>query len=104
MPVSGIRETYKQMIFSTKCRLFGSNNSDRQLKAYSVCAIELTPVEFALNDNEPIEMYINHPGRIYSYIETCEMADEQRCWTDTLVPGIDYMFYPSDKYSVRMIF
>ena len=103
-PVSGIRSTYGQMVFSQKCPLYADEDNDRYLKAYDVCAIELGPIEFALVGNDPIEMYINHPYKIYSFIETCELAGQLRCWTDPLEPGLDYIFYPNDKYSVRLIF
>ena len=104
IPVSGLRETFGQMVFSSACPEFGNDKDDRSLQAYSVCAIELTNIEFAFNRGEPIEMYVNHPHKIYSFIETCEIADRKRCFTDVLEPGLDYIFYPSDKYAIRLVF
>ena len=92
VPNSGIRDTYGEMVFSSKCPLYGGNDDDRSLIAYTHCAVELTPIEFRFNGNEPIELYINHPSQIYSFIETCEISGSLRCWTDMLEPGLDYLF------------
>ena len=92
------------MVFSSKCPLYANTSDDRSLSAYSLCAVELTPIEFAFNNNEPIELYINHPSQIYSFIETCEISGSLRCWTDMLEPGLDYYFYATDKYSIRLMF
>ena len=62
VPLSGLRDNYLDMVFSSKCPLYANTADDRSLSAYSLCAVELTPIEFALNDNEPVELYINHPS------------------------------------------
>lgn len=50
-----------------------------------------------------ITLYVNHPGQMNSWIETCRVADGL-CETLQLQQGLDYSLVNTPDYQMRYIF
>lgn len=60
-PMSDVRESKNEMVFSDPCERYGDYNDDRIVKAYSQCSMRFTERIFELNDMNDITAYVNSP-------------------------------------------
>ena len=94
-PLSNVRESTKEMIFSDPCERYGDQPDDRIVKAYSTCSMLFTKRLFELNDDNDITAYVNTPVSVNSFREICT---DRGCETRELFIGVDhYLTYDPEK-------
>ena len=67
VPLSGIRDSTAEMVFSNPCNQHGDDSDDRIVPAYSECSIRFTKKMFELNRDKPITAYVNTPSKVNSF-------------------------------------
>ena len=83
---------------------WGTELDDRILKGYEFCTLGFTKRDFNRARDGKITLYVNHPTRILSWIETCSTVEEKKCETINLEQGLKYTLTYNPDVSVLYIF
>ena len=100
-PLSGVRQSTNEMVFSDPCVQEGLETDDRRVPAYSECSIRFTRRMFELNGMDPITAYVNTPLEVLCFKESCTSGS---CETEVLFKGVDHYQEYNEDVEVRFIF
>ena len=89
IPVGGARESLSTLRKQKQCEAWGSEPDDVHLSGYDYCTLEFSKSQFDRSPDNKIVLYVNHPGKILSWVETCNNTD-QSCITENLEQGLAY--------------
>lgn len=89
-----------------KCENWGDESiDDVSLNGYQTCVLRFTKQEYDLAPNNEIDLYVNHPTDMLSWIETCwTNTPERKCVYETLDPGLNYILVWHEDYNVSFLF
>ncbi len=87
------------------------NADDFVLQGYGSCALQFTQRQFDQSVNtdpdtgyKQINLYVNHPTQMNSWIEVCQTVRDKLCETTKLQQGFDYQLVNNPNFEVRYIF
>lgn len=104
-PLVGERKRIDEIALQPMCQqLYDGELYDFIIRGYDSCALQFTQRQFneSIYEDEDgtklINVYINHPSEVNSWIETCTTINDRICETKVLQQGLDYQLTNDDRF------